>query len=104
MRVLCLRQQIEGYRDVESGPPDFGVGLSSGERSTIEQHCTNQWPDDFWRRAYCQTAQVEALSYTKSGAPSGVASSSWQQAVSRCQGEWPTDFRMRAYCVKRSFD
>lgn len=64
----------------------------------IEDHCKEQWPDDFRMRAYCEQQQRSALEQLSQDRPDDIPEDAFDQIRSMCSLQWPTDFAMRQYC------
>lgn len=64
----------------------------------IEDHCKEQWPDDFRMRAYCEEQQRSALEQLSQDHPDDIPDDAFDQIRSMCALQWPTDFAMRRYC------
>jgi hypothetical protein len=97
MRAFCERQQEEGLRTLQAGPP-----VSGREASVIREKCTEEWPRDFRMRAFCERQQADGLRTLQAGP--GASGPEASIIRNKCAEEWPRDFRMRAFCERQQVE
>lgn len=70
----------------------------------IEQKCTQEWPNDFQMRLYCQNKQHDGIAALSAGEPASVSHNAFVIIRGKCAEEWPRDFQMRAYCETQQYE
>lgn len=80
------------------------LNVPSDADQTIEQKCTEDWPNDFRMRKYCQDQQREAVKVLDRGQPASISHEAFIVIRGKCTDDWPRDFKMRAYCETQQFE
>jgi len=64
-------------------------------RKIIEEHCRNEWPNDFNMRLHCIEDQEKALNKINNLKFEGIDQKVINQIFNKAQKDWPTDFEMQ---------
>jgi len=80
------------------------LNVPADANQIIEQKCTEEWPNDFRMRRYCQEQQREGIATLSRGQPASVNRDAFMIIRGKCAEEWPRDFKMRAYCETQQYE
>lgn len=72
-------------------------------RAIIEQHCEEQWPDNYSMREFCIEQEERALEQLKSGRPTDIPEDVFRKIRRHSAEQWPTSFSMRLFTEQQEF-
>lgn len=81
---------VEEERSIVEGADDY-----SDANQIIKEHCTAEWPDDFFMQKNCIEQQRKAVAELKKGKPADISESEFLIIRRKAALDWPKDFFMR---------
>lgn len=99
---LTNSKQIEEATAAKYSTTDLNVPANADQ--IVEEKCTQQWPNDFEMRRYCQGKQHDGIIALSAGQPASVSHDAFVIIRGKCAQEWPRDFEMREYCETKQYE
>jgi hypothetical protein len=90
---------VEEERNIIEGADDY-----SDSNQIIKEHCTAEWPDDFFMQKNCSEQQRKAVLGLKKGRPADVSESDFLIIRRKAALDWPKDFFMRASQEQQQYE